>query len=268
VPGAVHVDIQDPERWAKTMATLGRVVLVTAVVATVVALLLVQRLSVTYRDGLTVTEASAALVADAVEPIHALADDLAGLATTVVEGLELTQSVVASAEATLADLGTAAATNLSETATAAADIADRLAVTLETIERLIPGDSDSIAEDLRAFADGLEPVAEQLRTIGEELSTASGDLGASQVTLAELALQLDTIATDIGELGPTFDALDATARDLQARADEAAARIDLDLWLGRLLILAVGSVFAAVGVIADRFGRSWVAADPESLTAQ
>jgi hypothetical protein len=264
VSGAAVVDNRDPQRWAKTMAALGRVVVVTAAVATVAALVLVERLSVTYRDGLTVTEASAALVTDSVDPIRTLADDLAELAATMVEGLELADSLVANAEATLADLGTASVTNLSDAATAAADIADRLAATFETIERFIPGDKDSIAEELRAFADGLEPVAEQLRTIGDQLTIAATDLGNSRATLAQLAEQIDVIATDIGGLGPTFDALDAAAEDLQARADAASDRIDFDLWLGRILIVAVGAVFAAVGIIADRFGRAWVAGSPNS----
>ncbi len=250
------------------MTAVGRVVVVTAVVGTVVALVLVQRLSVTYRDGLTVTETSAALVTDAVEPIHTLADDLAGLAATLVEGLELAQLLVGSAEATLADVGAASATNLSDTATAAADIADRLANTFETIERFIPGDSESIAEELRAFADGLEPVAEQLETVGEEFTTAATDLGASQVTLAELAMQVDVIAADIDGLGPTFDSLDATAEDVRVRAEAASDRIELDLWLGRILIVAVGALFAAIGVIADRFGRAWGAANPASVSAE
>lgn len=267
VPSAADVADPDSVRWARTMSAVGRAVVVTAVLATVVALVLVQRLSATYRDGLTVTEASAELVTDSIEPIRALADDLAGLAVTLVDGLELAQSVVASAEATLADLGTASATNLSETATAAADIADRLAAALETIERFIPGDSDSIAEELRVFADGLEPVAEQLETLGEELSAASTDLGASQVTLGELAVQVDVIATDIDGLGPAFDSLDATAADVRVRADAASDRVELDLWLGRILIVAVGVLFAAIGIIADRFGRALGASVSEPVPA-
>ena len=263
VADRVPVDVQDVTRWARILIVVGRVMVVTAIAAMAVALVLVQRLSVTYRDGLAVTEASAVLVADSVEPISTLSEDLAELALTLVESLELAQSLVESAEATLADLGAASATNLSDSATAAADIADRLAVTLETIERFIPGDSESIGEELRAFADGLEPVSEQLRTIGERLTTVSSELGTGQATLADLAVQLDVIATDIDGLGPTFDALGATAEDLQVRADAASDRIGLDLWLGRFLIVSLGVVFAAIGVIADRFGRAWTAANPE-----
>jgi len=78
VPGAAHVDIQDPVRWAKTVTADGRVVVATATAATLVALVLVQRLSVTYLDGLAVTDASALLMSDSVEPIRMLADDLLG----------------------------------------------------------------------------------------------------------------------------------------------------------------------------------------------
>ena len=110
------------------MTAVGRVVVATAIAATVVALVVVQRLSVTYRDGLAVTEASAVLVSDSVDPIRTLADDLAELAVTLVASLELAQSLVQSSEATLADLGAASSTNRSDTATAA-NTADRLAAT-------------------------------------------------------------------------------------------------------------------------------------------
>jgi hypothetical protein len=38
--------------------------------------------------------------------------------------------------------------------------------------------------------------------------------------------------------------------------------------LGRILIVAVGAVFAAIGVIADRLGRAWIATNLESLPGQ
>jgi hypothetical protein len=265
VAGGVRVDIEVGGRWARTLIALGRVVVLTAITAVIVALLLVQRLSATYGDGLAVTESSAVLVADSVEPVSTLADDLAALALTLVDSLGLAQSVVESAETTLADLGAASTTNLSDTATAAADIADRLAVTLETIEGLIPGDRQSIGEELREFADGLEPVSEQLRTIGEQLTTVSTELGDGQATLTDLAAQIEVIATDIRGLGPTFDALAASAEDLRVRAEAASDRIGVDLWLGRILIVSLGVVFAAIGVMADRFGRAWIAANPEPL---
>ena len=111
-------------------------------------------------------------------------------------------------------------------------------------------------------------MATQLRTIGLELSTLAIELDESQATLAELAVHIDVIASDIRGLGPSFDALDATAQDLMTRAAAAADRIQLDLWLGRILIVSIGGVFVAIGVIAERFGRAWIAADPGSVPAQ
>ena len=68
-------------------SVLGRVIVVTAVVGTVVALALVERVGETYEGGLAVTERSAVLVADAVEPLQVLAADVAALVDTVVDEL-------------------------------------------------------------------------------------------------------------------------------------------------------------------------------------
>ena len=243
---------------------LGQVIAVTAVLAVIVSIVLVERFSTTYEDGLTVTEESAALVADAVEPLNTLASDLAGLAATLVEGLELTQSVIDSTTGILETSGDAFSTNLATSAEAAADVADRLAGVLELIERLIPGDSQSVAEELRSFADGLAPVADQLRAIGGELTTAATNLDASRDTLSALAEQVAALAADIGGLAPQFDALEATASDLQVRAAAASERMGLDLWLIRILILSVGALFVAIGIAMYRFGKDWLigGADP------
>ena len=245
---------------------LGQVVVVTAVLATIVSIVLVERFSTTYSDGLTVTEESAALVADAVQPLRTLADDLAGLAVTLVDGIELTDSVIDSATGILETTGDAFSTNLATSAEAAADVADRLAGVLELIERLIPGESQSVAEELRAFADGLAPVADQLRAIGGELTTAATGLDDSRDTLSALADQVGALAADIGGLAPQFDALEATASDLQIRAAAASDRMGLDLWLIRILILSVGAVFVAIGIATYRFARDWliVGVDPPS----
>jgi hypothetical protein len=229
---------------------------VSAVVATVVLLVLVQRLGATYRDGLIVTEESAALVAEAVGPVQALSQDLAGLAVAVVEGLELAQSQVAATQEIVNVVGVASQTNLAETAEAAADVADRLAGVLEQVERLIPGNRQSVAEELRSFADGLEPVAEQLRELGGVLVGAASDLDDTQAALAVLAGELEVVAADIVELEPSFEALDATATDLQARATAASDRIGLDRWLIRILIVTGGALFVVIGVISQRFARA------------
>jgi hypothetical protein len=239
-------------QWAAWTSVLGRVIVVTAVVGTVVALALVERVGETYEGGLAVTERSAVLVADAVEPVQVLAADLAALVGTVVDELDGVQELFATSQAILDDVGVAAATNVADITEAAADVADRLARQLELIERFIPGDTQSVAEELRALADGLEPVANQLRTLGVQLQTAADQLGDTSAALADVAVQADAIATDIAELGPTLEALEATATDLRDRAQSASDRVDLDMWLVRILVIVIGVGIAAFGLITHR----------------
>jgi hypothetical protein len=256
VTNGVSMTLESPHRWTSTMTMLGRVIVASAVVATVVLLVLVQRLGTTYRDGLIVTEQSASLVAEATEPVQALSQDLAGLAVVVVDGLELAESQLATTQEAVNAAGVASETNLAQTAEAAADVADRLAGFLEQIERLIPGNRESVAEELRSFADGLEPVAEQLREVGGSLVGTASDLDDTRAALAVLAAQLDVVATDIVELEPSFEALETTATDLQARATAASDRMDLDLWLMRILIIAGGALFVVIGVVSQRFAHA------------
>jgi methyl-accepting chemotaxis protein len=262
----------DLARWTARITLLGRVIVVCAIVGTIAALVLVERMQQTFEGALTVTEQSADLVADAVEPVRALAEDLAALAVTVAEGLDATEDLLATSQAVLDDVGLAAATNLAEITDAAADVADRLARQLERIERLIPGDSQSVAEELRALSDGLQPVADQLRTLGEQLQTAADELDGAITAVVDLAARVEAIADHIDELGPTLDALSATATDLQDRAATASDRLGLDMWLMRVLVLVAGVGFAAFGLLTQRLATvlaggavsSGVSSGPES----
>jgi uncharacterized protein YukE len=243
----------DPLLWANRTILLGRLLVVGAVVMTVIALLLVERVSATYEDGLEITAESALLLSDSVVPISELSRDLAGLAATLGEGLESARGVLATTQQVLDDIGAASSTNLAETASAAADIADRLAAVIEAIERFIPGDSQSLAEELRSFADGLEPVADQLVALGDQLVLAADQLDTADASVAALVGDVNVLAADIEALTPTFDALAVTAEDLHARADAAATRLGLDKWLVRLLVIVAGAVVAVIGVTIERF---------------
>ena len=231
----------------------GRAIVVAAVVMTVTGLVLVERLTGTYEDGLEVTQESAVLVSAAVDPMSTLASDLGLLATELARGVEVTRDVVGATGDGLDQLGAASSTNLSETATGAARISDRLASFIETIERFIPGDADSLAEDLRTFADGLEPIAEQLADIGAQLTVTAAELEAADPTLTALAQRIDAVVADIDALGPTFRALGVTADDVRERADDATTRLGLDRWLLRLLVVVFGLVLGLLGVVVERF---------------
>lgn len=248
--------------WTRRTAVFGRIVVVGAVVMTVVGLVLVERLTRTYEDGLEVTQASAALVADAVGPSATLAADLGVLAEELAAGVDAAQDVLASTERALAQVGDAASTNLSELAAGAAGVSDDLAGLIEAIERIIPGDSDSLAEDLRRLADGLEPLSEQLVELGDELTIASAQLGEAGDSLAALTPRIDALAADIDALGPTFEALGVTADDVGTRAADATTRLGLDRWLLRLLVLVGGVVVASLGVVVERFARRLAELEP------
>lgn len=137
-----------------------------AVVGTVVALVLVQRIGSTYRDGLEVTRDGAEVATVGTSSARQLASDVAELARAASSGLDQAQRLVELAVESTGDVGVALGTNLAQSVEGTANIANGMAGLIEAIERLIPGDSQSLAEDLRALAEGLEPVPDQLRSLG------------------------------------------------------------------------------------------------------
>lgn len=241
--------------WTRRTVLFGRIVVVGAAVMTIAGLVLVERLSTTYEDGLLVAQDAALLVSDAVDPLSTLTADVGLLAGELAAGLDAARGVLDATQVVLTQVGTASSTNLAEMAGAAASISDRLAGLIEAIERLIPGDSESLAEDLRAFADGLEPLSEQLVDVGDQLLAAADDLDDADAALATLSVRIDAIVADIDALTPTFDALGVTADAVRMRAEDATTRLGLDLWLLRLIVVAGGAVVAVLGIVVERFAR-------------
>lgn len=242
-------------QWTHRSIWLGRGIVVCAVVATVLTLVLVERFGTTYQDGLDVTTESAELVAESVEPAQILAADLSELADSLAAGIDQTRAVVATTGDTLGAIGDASTTNLAETADGAAGVADDLAGVLETIERFIPGNTESVAEELRTLADGLEPVAEQLRELGGQLQSGSDQLADADATLERLSVSVAEVARGIDQLEPTFAELEATSADLAERARNASGRVDVDLWLLRLVVIVLGVALLCAGLAIERFAR-------------
>jgi methyl-accepting chemotaxis protein len=245
----------DEAQWVRRTIWLGRAIVLCAVVATVMTLILVQRFGRTYEDGLEVTTESAELVADSVEPVQLLVNDLTDLADALGDGIEGTRVLLATVGDTTDAIGNASSTNLADTADGAAGVADDLAGVLETIERFIPGDSQSVAEELRTLADGLEPVAEQLRDLGDELQSGAVQLEEADTTLEQLSVSVADVSAGIDELVPAFDRLQVTASDLAVRADEATDRVGTDLWLLRMVVVVLGLALAFAGIAVERFAR-------------
>ncbi len=226
--------------------------LVTIAVAVVVGLVLIQRAATTYRDGLDVAADSAQLAADAAEPVASMNADLIDFARAAESGLNSAREVVASASTSLDQLGVAAEDDLAATAQGLASLADRVAGVLETIERFIPGNSASAAEDLRTIADGLEPVPEQLQQLGGQLRTTADQLSEVDPTLARITTTVRDLGDGLVALSPSVDQLGATADRLLERVDDARARVAVDLWLGRLLVILLGAILATGLVLAYR----------------
>jgi len=226
--------------------------LVAVVVAVVVGLVLVQRVGTTYRDGLEIAGESAALAADGTAPIAAMTAELVEFAAVAESGIADTRALMASAETSLEQLGAAARDDLAVTAEGLGSLADRVAGSLESIERFIPGDTQSAAEDLRAIADGLAPVPEDLRTLGTQLQATADELGALDPTLAEVATTVGDLGDELAELSPNVEALAKTAQLLVLRVDDARSRVSVDLWLARTVVVLVGAVLAVGLVLSAR----------------
>ncbi len=215
-------------------------VAVLAVVGTMVAMMLTQRLGTTYRDGLGVTADGAEVATVGATSAATLASNLLMLADSANASLDQARGLVLIASDSTADLSVALGTNIAEGISGTASIADSMAGFIETIERFIPGDSDSLAEDLRRLADGIGPVPDQLRSLSDQLDASSIELDAAAATIATISLQVDDLTASIVEARTALNDVQRLSNDVAERAQAALDRSRTDLWLVRLLVLVVG----------------------------
>jgi hypothetical protein len=216
-------------------------VAVLGAVGMVLGMFLVERVGATYRDGLEVTADGATIASLSASNAESLAGDLVDLIGTSSTSLDEARDLVLSAATTADQLGTAFGTNIADAVTGTSSIADRLASLIEAIERFIPGDSDSLAEDLRTLSDGLEPVPDQLRTLGDQLATSSDTLDDAAATLADVVAQLDGLALSVDTARDRLLEVQRLSTDVSERAAKALDRSRTDLWLVRLLVLVIGA---------------------------
>ncbi len=221
-------------------------------VAVLLSLILVERLGTTYQDGLDVAADAAVLAAGAADPVRELTEDLTALTDTIAQGLAEAGSVIDSAEASLSQLGASAATDLAATVEGLASLADRVAGVVETVERFIPGDIVTAAEDLRQIADSLAPVSDSLRSLGAQLEATAVQLADFETTIAELETQVADLAVDLEELAPSADQLADAAASLAERVEAAQERVDSSMWLARLIVVLLGVVLALILMLASR----------------
>ena len=223
-----------------------------SLLATVLGLLLVQRVGTTYRDGLEVTADGADVAALGATSAEALAADIVLLADAAGRSLDEAREFVLVAATTSGELGQAFATNIADGITGTSSIADDLASVIEAIERFIPGNRDSLAEDLRKLSDGLAPVPDQLRGLGEQLQASAVSLEAAAVALEGFVTQLAQVEEGIDDARQVLMEVEALSADVAERAQRSLDRSGTDLWLVRLLVLVLGIGFAGAAIAAHR----------------
>lgn len=227
-------------------------VAVLAAIGTVLGLLLVQRVGTTYRDGLAATADGADVAALGAASAEVLAGDIVDLADAAGASIDEAREFVVIAAGTTSDLGGALGTNIADGVSGTSSIADDLATLIESIERFIPGDRDSLAEDLRLLADGLAPVPDQLRSLGVELDSSAVSLEAAADTLTDIGVQLDQVELSIGEARLALVEVEELSADVAERSRRALDRSGTDLWLVRLLVLVLGLGTAGAALAAHR----------------
>lgn len=227
---------------------------VITIVITVLALALVERLGTTYREGLDVTADAADVTVAGISSARALAAEVAELAAATATVIDSVAEVVRDGAATSSDVGEALRSNVADGIVGTSGVADDLAQFIEFLERLIPGNRDSLAEDLRRVADGLAPLPDQLRDLGDGLTATADRLEASAPGVVAAGGQLANVARRLDDAVKTLDTAEALAEQLADQADDARRRADGDVWSARLLVvLVVGG--GGLAVTAGQAGR-------------
>jgi ABC-type transporter Mla subunit MlaD len=149
-------------------------------------------------------------------------------------------------------VGTALSTNVADAVTGTASIANRLARFVEVVERFIPGNTDSLAEDLREFADGIEPVPDQLRTLGAELATTSDEIEAASASLGPVSDQLTSTASDLAAATTDIEQAASVANEIAARAQAQLDASNSTFTLAKVLLFVLALVIALTCVAGER----------------
>ncbi|HSL58502.1 MAG TPA: hypothetical protein VK866_11720 [Acidimicrobiales bacterium] len=231
---------------------VARVAMVAAALGAVAGLILVDRTGDTYDEALTITVQAARVGAEAADPVSGLAAQVSTLGQVGVVGLDDAAGLLDTAAGSADELAVVLGEDLPLAIEGTQRIADRVAGVFETIERFIPGNSESAAEDLRDISDGLESVPGDLRGLGADLSQVSAELASAARTLdaAGIALEaasaeVDEVVLAIAELPDLFDQLERSA---------VAARDDLgsDRWWWRLVVVAAAVSVGGLALAVDR----------------
>jgi hypothetical protein len=247
----VSVHERAHRRWILARVLLG-VVAVLSVLGAFVGAAVLDRVAETYRIALGLTRDSASAAAAAAGSAVEIADGVVELAEAANGSIDAAQDVLGSAATASDSIAGALSTNVADSVDAAVSVANRLATFIEAVERFIPGNRPSIAEDLREFAAGIEPVPEQLRTLGTQLTDTAAEVEATAASLDPIMASLDATAAEIDAAKADIEAATALA---EAISDQAAVQLDSSdrtFLLAKVLLFLLALVIVIGCIAAER----------------
>jgi hypothetical protein len=233
----------------RLVGALPAFVIACAAIGTVGGLLLVERLGERYANALDVAADASQLVAESAVPLADLPAEVAEVARSSSAALAEVRSVLDTVSESTTALAEALRTSVGPSISATAEIAERVAGTIEAVDRFIPfGFDGSIADELRAAADGLAPAPEQLDELAILLDAGTDGIDDTVVALRELERRLQAVTTSIDQTAVSIDSLPMLAERVQVEAELAKEGSSIDLWLLRLVILGFGGSLFLIGI--------------------
>ena len=234
---------------------LPRAVIVLASAATIVGLILVERLGDRYRAALDIATEAADIAAEAADSVVSFPADVAEVTDAVAE-------ITGRRARRREHRRGFDARHLRGSTDQPRRFGERhggrgesRASLIESIERFIPGDVESLGEELRTIADGLEPVPAELVDLGDQLADGAADLDEAAATLETLEGRLQTVSGSIAAATSAIQRVPDVAEELRDEANRTRDRVDADLWFMRLGVLFTGLTVVGIGFALEPLRR-------------
>ena len=227
-------------------------VAVLALVGAVLGAVLLGRVGDTYSSVLEITRDSAKVAADGTKSAEALADGVSQLAISASATLTETNKVIDGAVVSLHGVATALGTNIADAVSGAVTAVSRVAKWVAVVEKFIPGNKPSLAEDLKTFSDGLKPIPDQLKALGVQLDSTADQLTETGKTLAPIADQLVTTAGQIEAAKTDIANAGKVSSDIAVRAQSLLESSHSTIVLSQILVVVLGLVVALAAIAGER----------------
>ena len=253
-------------RAALNRRSLGRAIMVAAVVAGVTSLIgvvvawqLVGDLSQTTRSSLVIVDDTLATVDDTLALANSVIDTVDDGIETVGESLTTISSTVENGGAaldTFADLTSNLAPSLERVDSGLSGLQSAVDVVDDVLRQLSQtpfgpeyNAENGLASSVQAVRDDLSPIADDLLDASSTLSTLASSSDDVIERLDELALDIQRIDGSLDESRLLIERYRRSTTNAVALTSSTKDDLDRDVWISRLLIVVLG-VAVAVGQIA------------------